>query len=111
MPEEDTLETYDEDFLPEGVVTEDKTAAVDKNTIANTTVDADKNVDMDNNLPSVDEASPDHFISQDYLDNMKVVDLKESLKARGLSIPGKKSDLKLQLQQEISAGVKIISKE
>ena len=43
---------------------------------------------------------------------MKVIDLKESLKARGLSISGKKSDLKLRLQQVVSAGVQnILEKE
>ena len=56
------------------MVTEDETATIDENPIANTAVDADKNVDMANNLPSVDDVPHDHFISQDYLDNMKVID-------------------------------------
>ena len=42
---------------------------------------------------------------------MKVIDLKESLKSMGFSIAGKKSDLKLWLQQAVAAGVQIISEE
>ena len=42
---------------------------------------------------------------------MKVIYLKESLKERGLGTSGKKADMKLRLQQEVAAGVKIISEE
>ena len=53
--------------------------------------------------------SPVHFIYHDHLDQMKVVDLKASLKARGLSITGNKSDMKLLLQEAVAAGIYIIS--
>ena len=43
----------------------DNTAAVDKNTIANATVDADKNVDAAEKLSSVGDVLPSHFISKD----------------------------------------------
>ena len=39
---EETEEAYTEEVLPVGVVPEDKTAAADKNPIANATVDAGK---------------------------------------------------------------------
>ena len=70
---EDTEESYKEEVLPVGVVPEDETAAVDKNPIANATVDPDENVDAANNLPSVDDVPPDHFIYQDDLDKMKAI--------------------------------------
>ena len=38
---EETEETYKEEVLPEGVVPEDKTAAVDENPIVNGTIDMD----------------------------------------------------------------------
>ena len=60
------------------MVPEDKTAAVDKNPIANTTVDANEKFVAADNLPSVDNVSSVHFISQDDLDKMKVIHLKES---------------------------------
>ena len=108
---EDTEESYKEEFLPVGTVPEDETAAVDENPIANATVDPDENVDTANNLPSVDDVPPDHFIYQYDLDKMNTIELKESIKARGLNIAGKKSDLKLQLQQAVPAGVQIIPEE
>ena len=74
VPVEDTIEAYEEEVLPAGVVTEDETATIDENLIAKTTVDADKKNYMANNLPSVDDVPHDHFIPQDYLDNMKVID-------------------------------------
>ena len=108
---EETSEAYEEDVLSEGVVPEDETAAVDKNATVNVTVDAGENVDAADNLPSVYDVPSSHFIYQNDLDKMKVVDLKEILKARGLSIAGKKADLKLRLQQAVSAGVQILSEE
>ena len=42
MTGEETAEVYEEEVLAEGVVLEDKTAAVDENPIANGTVDAEK---------------------------------------------------------------------
>ena len=42
MTGEDTEEAYEEEVLPEGVVPEDKIAAVDENVIANATVDTYK---------------------------------------------------------------------
>ena len=71
----------------------------------------DKNIDASENLPSVDDVPPDHFIYQDDLDKMKAIELKLSIKARGLNMAGKKSDLKLQLQQPVPAGVQIIPEE
>ena len=77
----------------------------------NATVDADKNVDAAENLPSIDDVTPDHFIHQYDLDKMKAIYLKGIIKARGLIIEGKKADLKLQLQQAVPAGVNNISEE
>ena len=77
----------------------------------NATVDADKNVDAAENLPSIDDVPPDHFIHQYDLDKMKAIYLKGIIKARGLIIEGKKADLKLQLQQAVPAGVNNISEE
>ena len=93
------------------MVPEDKTAAVDKNPIVNKTIYAEENVDAADNLPSVNDVPSAHFIYRDDLDKMKVIDLKESIKARGFIIVGKKSDLKLQLQQAVAAGVHILSEE
>ena len=74
----------------------------------NATVDADKNVDVAENLPSVDDSPPAHFIYKYDLDKMELIDLREILKSRVLSIPGKKTDLWLRLHQTVATGVKII---
>ena len=71
----------------------------------------DKNIDASENLPSVDDVPPSHFIFQYDLAKMKVVYLKESLKVRRLKIVGKKEYMKLRLQQELAAWVKNISEE
>ena len=42
---------------------------------------------------------------------MKIIYLKEIIKARGLIIAGKKADMKLLLQQAVAAGAHIISEE
>ena len=55
--------------------------------------------------------APVHFIYHDHLDKMKVVDLNTSLKARGLSITGNKSDMKILLQEEVASGIYIISEK
>ena len=47
------------------MVPEDETVVVDENTIANATVDADKNVDAAEKLSSVGDVLPSHFISKD----------------------------------------------
>ena len=95
--------------MTEGGVPEDEISAVDKNTIATDTVDANKNVDADDNLPSDNDgdspASPTKLVSRNYLDKMKVIYLKAILKAGVLSIAGNKSDLKLILKKESSAGI------
>ena len=93
------------------MVPEDETAMVGKNPIANPTVDADENVYAADNLPSVDNIPPSHFIYQDDLDNMKMIGLKEILKVRVLIISGKKADLKIQLQQAVAEGVTILLEE
>ena len=48
---------------------------------------------------------------QDNLDNMKVLDLRESLEVGWLRIAEKKSNPKLRLQQAVATGVKIPSEE
>ena len=108
---EETAEAHEEELVPKRVVPEDETATVEKNPIANATVDADGNVDAAENLPSVDYLLPTHFIFQNYQDKTKVIYLNESIKARGLMIAGKKEDLKLRLHQVVAAGVEIISEE
>ena len=54
---EENEKNYEEEFLPEEVVPVYKIIAVDKNTIANATVDADENIDAADNLPCADDAS------------------------------------------------------
>ena len=106
---EETGEYYEEEFMPEGGVSEDKIAAVDKNPIANETVDAYENVDAADNLPSDNDidppAAPAHFISHGNLDKTKVIDLEAILKERGFSIAGGKADPKLRLQEAVAAGI------
>ena len=58
VTEQETVEACEEEVLLEGVIPEDKTAAVDENTIANWTVDAGDIFDAADNLPSADDASP-----------------------------------------------------
>ena len=105
---ENAEEAYEEEIILEGLVLEYGTAAVNKNPIANATVDVDKNVDVAEHLPSVDDSPPAHFISKYELDKMELIDLREILKSRVLSIPGKKTDLWLRLHQTVATGVKII---
>ena len=72
---------YEEEVLPTGLVLEDKTAAFDENLIMIVTVYADENFDADENLSSVDDAPPAHFISKDDLEEISFIDLKENINA------------------------------
>ena len=95
--------------MTEGGVPEDEISAVEKNTIATDTVDANKNVDADDHLPSDNDgdspASPTKLVSHNYLDKMTFIYLKAILKAGVWSIAGKESDLKLILKEASSAGI------